>query len=129
MKDLTAQTDLQRQNRRLQLLLDLTNRITSNLDVWEVVRAVSANLREVMLGDLVGIGLPDEASGKLRIYALDLPESVGILREGMQGQKELRSRLSSLPSQTPQILTTSAPRYRHSMRFSRNRRPFAIFRL
>jgi formate hydrogenlyase transcriptional activator len=83
MKDLTAQPDLQRQNKQLQLLLDLTNKITSNLDVWEVVRAVSTNLREVMLGDLVGIGLPDEASGKLRIYTLDLPEGSGILREGM----------------------------------------------
>ena len=83
MSDLTAQPDLQRQNDRLQLLLDLTNRITSNLDVWKVVREVSANLREVMVGDLVGIGLPDETSGKLKIYALDLPESPGIVREGM----------------------------------------------
>jgi formate hydrogenlyase transcriptional activator len=82
MNDLTAQPDLQRQNKRLQLLLDMTNKITSTLDVWEVVRAVSANLREVMLGDLVGIGLPDEASGKLRIYALDLPNSPGIIKEG-----------------------------------------------
>lgn len=83
MESLTPQPDLQRQNERLQLLLDLTNRITSTLDVWEVVRAVSANLREVMLGDLVGIGLPDETSGKLRIYTLDVQESLGILSEGM----------------------------------------------
>lgn len=83
MNDLTAQPDLQRQNKQLHFLLDLTNKITSSLDVWEVVRGVSANLREIMLGDLVGIGLPDEASGKLRIYTLDLPESPGILREGM----------------------------------------------
>jgi formate hydrogenlyase transcriptional activator len=65
------------------LLLDLTNRITSNLDVREVVRAVSTNLREVMFGDLVGIGLPDEASGKLRIYTLDIQEHLGILKEDM----------------------------------------------
>ena len=83
MIELTAQMNLQRQNERLRLLLDLTNKITSNLDVWEVVRAVSANLREVMLGDLVGIGLADEASGKLKIYALDLPASPGIIREGV----------------------------------------------
>jgi len=108
MKDLTAQTDLQRQNRRLQLLLDLTNRITSNLDVWEVVRAVSANLREVMLGDLVGIGLPDEASGKLRIYALDLPESVGILREGMQFTLA-RPERTAFETLKPTIANTSNP--------------------
>jgi formate hydrogenlyase transcriptional activator len=83
MESVTSQPDLQRQNERLQLLLDLTNRITSNLDVREVVRAVSTNLREVMFGDLVGIGLPDEASGKLRIYTLDIQEHLGILKEDM----------------------------------------------
>jgi formate hydrogenlyase transcriptional activator len=82
MKDLTAQPVLQRQNERLQLLLDLTNKITSNLDLREVLRAISANARERMLSDLAGIALPDEASGKFKIYALDLPESPGILREG-----------------------------------------------
>ena len=38
MSDLTAQPDLQRQNDRLQLLLNLTNKITSNLDLREVAR-------------------------------------------------------------------------------------------
>ena len=83
MNEMNTEAALQRQNERLRLLLDLTSKITSNLDVWEVVRAVSANLRGVMFGDLVGIGLPDEASGKLKIYTLDLPGSPGILSEGM----------------------------------------------
>ena len=82
MKDLTAQPDLQRQNARLHLLLNLTNQITSNLDLREVLRGISAYARERMLGDLAGIALPDEASGKFKIYALDLPESPGILKEG-----------------------------------------------
>ena len=83
MSDLTAQPDLQRQNDRLQLLLDLTNSITSNLDLREVLRATSANAREKMLSDLAGIALPDEESGKFRIYALDLPEGPGLVKEGM----------------------------------------------
>jgi len=82
MNDLTSQSDLRLQNDRLQFLLDLTNKITSNLDLREVLRATSANARERMLSDLAGIALPDEASGKFRIYAIDLPESQGILREG-----------------------------------------------
>jgi formate hydrogenlyase transcriptional activator len=82
MTDLTAQSDLRLQNDRLQLLLDLTNKITSNLDLREVLRAISADARERMLSDLAGIALPDEASGKFKIYALDLPESPGILKEG-----------------------------------------------
>jgi formate hydrogenlyase transcriptional activator len=82
MNDLTSQSDLQIQNDRLQLLLELTNKITSNLDLREVLYAISATARERMLGDLAGIALPDEASGKFRIYALDLPANPGILREG-----------------------------------------------
>jgi formate hydrogenlyase transcriptional activator len=83
MKDLTAQTDLQLKNERLQLLLDLTTRITSNLDLREVLRAISTSARQKMLSDLAGIALPDETSGKFKIYALDLPEGPGIIEEGM----------------------------------------------
>ena len=83
MEILSSQPDLQRQNMRLQLLLDLTNKITSNLDLREVLRAISANAREKMLSDVAGIALPDEASGKFRIYALDLPEGPGLVKEGM----------------------------------------------
>ena len=39
------QGSLERQNERLQLLLNLTTRITSNLDLREVLRAISANFR------------------------------------------------------------------------------------
>src|SRR5437899_1902248 len=42
------QASLERQNERLQLLLNLTTRITSNLDLREVLRAISANFRELM---------------------------------------------------------------------------------
>jgi len=83
MIDMSAETELQRQNERLQLLLDLTNKITSNLDLREVLRAIFAHARERALGEVAAIALPDEASGKLRIYALDLPEGPAIIREGM----------------------------------------------
>jgi light-regulated signal transduction histidine kinase (bacteriophytochrome) len=46
-----SQASLQRQNERLQLLLNLTNRITSHLDLREVLRAISANFRELMRCD------------------------------------------------------------------------------
>ncbi len=82
MNDMNAEAALQRQNERLRLLLNLTNQITSNLDLREVIRAISANIRELVLGDLVAVGLADEASGKLRLYALDFPDSPGIVREG-----------------------------------------------
>ncbi len=78
-----AQAELQRQNDRLRLLLKLTNQITSNLELREVLRAISANIREVMHGDAVHISLPDAASGKFRVYALDFPEGKGFVKEEM----------------------------------------------
>ncbi len=83
MNDTTAQQELQVQNERLRLLLNLTNKIASNLDLREVVRSISANIREMMLGDLVCVALPDAESGKMRIYALDFPGSPEIVQEGM----------------------------------------------
>jgi transcriptional regulator with GAF, ATPase, and Fis domain len=49
---------------RLQLLLDLTKRITSNLQLREVLRAIAANIREVIQCDAVAVSLPDLAAGK-----------------------------------------------------------------
>src|SRR6516165_5735713 len=78
----STETELQRQNERLELLLNLSNKITSNLDLRDVISAISGNLRAVMRGDLAAVSLPDEASGKFRIYVLDFPESKGIVKEG-----------------------------------------------
>ena len=72
---------LQRQNERLQLLLNLTSRITSNLDLREVLRAISANFREVMRCDGAGIWLPGEEPGKFKLYAFDAPVSKGFAKE------------------------------------------------
>ena len=108
MENLTAQQDLQRQNQRLQLLLDLTNKITSNLDLSEVVRAVSANVREIMLGDLAAIFLCDEASRKLRVYALDFPDSPEIAREDTLFSLA-RPDIAALETLTPTIASTSKP--------------------
>jgi formate hydrogenlyase transcriptional activator len=66
---------------RLQLLLDLTKRITSNLQLREVLRAIAANVREVIHCDAVVISLPDMASETVRLYAVDFPNSKGFIAE------------------------------------------------
>lgn len=68
---------------RLQLLLDLTNRVVTNLDLRELLREVSASIRLVMHCDGAGVSLPDPDTGELRIYALDFPGGKGFLREGV----------------------------------------------
>jgi formate hydrogenlyase transcriptional activator len=80
-KSQAARLDLERQNARLEMLLDLTNRITSNLDLTELLRAISASVRQVMQCDVVGVTLPDSESGKFLLYALDFPHSEGFAHE------------------------------------------------
>ena len=76
-----AQACLQTQNDRLQLLLNLTGRITSNLNFRELLRQIAANIREVMRCDVVGVSLVDSAAGTSRLYVLDFPQSKGFFKE------------------------------------------------
>src|SRR6202007_571915 len=75
--------ELQRQNDRLQLLLNLTSRITSSLDLREVLRAIAANIRQVIHADLVTVSLPDGSSGKIRVFAMDFPHGKGLIKEDL----------------------------------------------
>jgi formate hydrogenlyase transcriptional activator len=76
-----GQTALQHKNERLKLLLEVNNTIVSNLELRDLLRAVSGSLRSVMQCDGVGIALPDRESGQLRVYALDFPNNKGVIRE------------------------------------------------
>jgi formate hydrogenlyase transcriptional activator len=80
-KSQAARLELESHNTRLCLLLDLTNRITSNLDLTDLLRTISRNVRQVMECDLVAISLLDLESGQFRIYALDFPNSKGFIHE------------------------------------------------
>jgi formate hydrogenlyase transcriptional activator len=77
----SAQACLQSQNERLQLLLNLTNRITSNLQPRELLRAVAANIREVMQCDAVAVSLLKSEPTRFKLWALDFPQSKGLIRE------------------------------------------------
>jgi formate hydrogenlyase transcriptional activator len=77
-----ARACLQQQNDRLQLLLNLTNRITSNLEHRELFRAIAANIREVMQCDAVAVSLlkPSEPT-RFKLWVLDFPQGKGLIRE------------------------------------------------
>src|ERR1700747_1085151 len=78
---MSTEAELQRQNERFELLLNLTTRITSSLDLREVLRAIAANIREVIHADAVTVALPDAASGKFRGFAVDFPQGKGSIKE------------------------------------------------
>ena len=82
MDDALNFQESRRNGERLRLLLDLTNRVVSTLDLREVLREIAASIRRVMQVDAVGVTLPDPDTGQLRICALDFPTSKGIVREG-----------------------------------------------
>lgn len=77
------QSQLGRDRDRLQLLLDLNNRLVSNLDLRELFLAISSSVRRTMGCDYASLSLPGADPEKLRFFALDFPESKGFYREDM----------------------------------------------
>jgi formate hydrogenlyase transcriptional activator len=73
----------QSESERLKLLLDLTNALVSNLECRDLLRTVSASIRQVMRCDTVGVWLPDLEQVHLRQLAMDFPESKGFVREDL----------------------------------------------
>ena len=78
----TLRPDLQRENDRLKLLLDMTNTLVSNLECRDLLRTISASIRQVMGCDAVGVWVPDADEFHLRQLAMDFPEGRGFVREG-----------------------------------------------
>src|ERR1700726_4511691 len=79
-----SQQQLLKKNERLELLLELTNHVVSNLEFRDLLRAVVTSTRRVMGCDGVGITLPDCDTTDLRIYALDFPlKDESVQEEGL----------------------------------------------
>jgi formate hydrogenlyase transcriptional activator len=66
---------------RLQLLLDVTTQVVSNLQLQDLLRAISASVRRVMHCDLVSVCFADSELNRFRTFVLDFPESQGFIRE------------------------------------------------
>jgi formate hydrogenlyase transcriptional activator len=76
-----ASEELQSKNDRLRLLLDVTNQVVSNLELRDLLRAISQDVRRVMQCDYAGLSLPDAENKQLRLSALDFPEGKGFFHE------------------------------------------------
>ena len=59
--------------KRLKLLLNLTSRVVSKLQLPELLQEISASIRQVMQYESVGVALPDPETGELRRCAMDFP--------------------------------------------------------
>jgi len=69
-----TQDDLRAEKGRLQLLLDLSSQIVSNLEIRHLLRTTSAMVRRMIQCDAVAIHLPDKESSSLRLFAINSHE-------------------------------------------------------
>ncbi|MBI4469328.1 MAG: sigma 54-interacting transcriptional regulator [Acidobacteria bacterium] len=83
-----TQTELRREKDRLRLLLELTNRITSNLELRDLVRVIPSIVRRLMDCHGVEVALPDADGAHLRIWeggGGHDPPAPGNLQYAMEG--------------------------------------------
>jgi len=75
------QQKLAQERDRSRLLLEINNTLVSNLNLRELLSAISSCLRRVMPHDLAGLALYDQRINKLRSTALDFPEHQDVFIE------------------------------------------------
>jgi formate hydrogenlyase transcriptional activator len=75
--------ELRRERDRLHLLLEITNSITSRLDLRRLLDVLSTNLLSVTRCDFCALLLPDADTGELRATILYNPEPRGSLCDGV----------------------------------------------
>src|SRR5215467_7012361 len=74
--------ELQREQERLRLLLEIANIITSKLDLRSLIEVLSKSLLSVTQCDFCALLLPDAESGELRLTTLYNPGARGSLCDG-----------------------------------------------
>jgi len=77
----SAQAEVRHEKDRLKLLLDVTNQVVSNLQLRDLLRAISASIRHIMQCDCISLALPDPDGTNLRVSILDFPASKGFAQE------------------------------------------------
>ncbi len=75
------QQKLARERDRSRMLLEINNTLVSNLNLRELLSAISGCVRRVMPHDVAGLALYDRRSDKLRITALEFPEHEDVFIE------------------------------------------------
>jgi formate hydrogenlyase transcriptional activator len=71
-----------REGKRAQMLLEINNAITSNLELHELIRATSVCLHSYFNHDFAGMSLYDEETNQLMVHSLDSSQPDKFLLEG-----------------------------------------------
>ena len=92
---------------KLELILDLNNSVVSNLELGDLLPAISPSIRKAMRLDGAALILPDPENGPLQFYALDFPETDPALRPVRPVREELPTSLYG--SVAGQVLRSGKP--------------------
>src|SRR5262249_16668932 len=76
------QRQLARERDRSELLLEVNNMLVSNLNLRELLSALSVCLRKVLPHDAAGLALYDYSTNQLRMSALEFPTKENLIVEG-----------------------------------------------
>jgi len=79
-----AHERLERSSERLRLVLEVGSAVLANLDLEELLRAISANVRRVLRCDVASVILLDAERSRARLHVLDFPEGRGFVKEGAE---------------------------------------------
>jgi formate hydrogenlyase transcriptional activator len=78
-----VRVQLESEQTKLSLFLDLNNSVVSNLELGEVLRLVSPNIRKTMRLEGVAVILPDATTKHLELYAMDFSNGKGQLLQDL----------------------------------------------
>jgi formate hydrogenlyase transcriptional activator len=84
-----AQSELDVKSARLELLMDLTNSLVSNLDLDDLLRGVTVGTRRVIRSDFALVGLSDPESGRFHVNAFDLHDDTILDSEAVDALGEM----------------------------------------
>ena len=79
-----AERKVRRQHEQSRLLLEVNNAVVSHLDLRDLLKSISASLRQIVPHDAAFLTLCDPTGARLRVQALDVHISVkGPFAEGV----------------------------------------------
>ena len=67
---------------RLKVIVDISKRLSSNLDLQSLLRDIASTVRRTLDTDAVAVSVLNAEETHLQIYAVDFPDSRGIISEG-----------------------------------------------
>jgi len=67
---------------RLKVIVDISKRLSPNLDLQGLLRKIASTVRQALDTDAVAVSVLDSEETHLQIYAVDFPDSRGVVTEG-----------------------------------------------